>query len=425
MTRSQSVLIPGNGVADTGDELESSVNANTAVGYHRQARPDYPNGWPFRRARLCWTSDHEAMAEAHETHRRQRGTVSGGMSSGLRSQGDGGSTVERPGARTSLSVIVPCFNEAAGLGQLHEVLSRVLPTITARFEVILVDDGSSDQTLNRMREISLADRRFRYASLSRNFGKESAMLAGIRQAGADVVAIVDADLQHPPELLVEMVELLEKGYDQVVARRSRTGEARVRALLSKLYYWSMNRLMDVDLEDGVGDFRVLSRRAVDALLSLDERNRFSKGLFAWIGFDTAVIDYDNVRRASGTSKWGLAKLINYGIDGVVSFNYKPLRVAIYLGAFCTLLAFGYAAWVVGAAVVYGNSMPGYVTIMCGILGFGGLQLLFLGVIGEYIGRMYYESKRRPHFLLKEASELCNDLRATALPTMRETQDHGG
>jgi glycosyltransferase involved in cell wall biosynthesis len=303
-----------------------------------------------------------------------------------------------------LSVVVPCFNEEHGLAHLHDVLSRVLPVVTPDFEVLLVDDGSTDRTLAEMRRLAAVDPHVRYVALSRNFGKESAMLAGLTQAQGDVVALIDADLQHPPQLLGQMIELLGKGYDQVVARRDRKGEGVLRSMSSKIYYKMMNRLVDVRLRDGEGDFRVMTRRAVDALLSLGEYNRFSKGLFAWIGFDTAVIDYQNVQRQAGKSKWTPRKLLNYGIDGVVSFNNRPLRLAIYIGLLVTILAFSYAGYVIVDTLARGVDAPGYATLMVGIAGIGGLQLLFLGVIGEYVGRMYYEAKRRPHFLVKETSD---------------------
>ncbi|MFC0111639.1 glycosyltransferase family 2 protein [Kibdelosporangium aridum] len=302
-----------------------------------------------------------------------------------------------------LSVVVPCFNEENGLADLHARLSAVLPMVTLDFELVMVDDGSSDQTLARMRELASEDPHVRYVALSRNFGKESAMLAGLSHADGDVVAIMDADLQHPPELLSQMIELLGKGYDQVVARRDRKGEKRLRKLSSKAYYKMMNRLVDVRLRDGEGDYRVMTRRAVNALLALGEYNRFSKGLFAWIGFDTAVIDYQNVQRCTGQTKWTFRKLLNYGIDGVVSFNNRPLRLAVYLGLIVTLLAFFYAGYVVVDVLTSGVDAPGYATLMVGVAVLGGLQLLFLGIIGEYVGRIYYESKRRPHFLVKETT----------------------
>lgn len=309
-----------------------------------------------------------------------------------------------PGPAIELSVVVPCYNEEESLPELVRVLSEVLPQVAEPFEVILVDDGSRDRTLEMLREVSARDPRFRYFALSRNFGKESAMLAGLSQARGAAVAIMDGDLQHPPQLLLEMVPKLAEGYHQVVARRTRDDDPVVRTLLSRLYYRAINRLIDVRLEDGVGDFRVLSREAVQALLSLGETNRFSKGLFAWIGFPTAVVDYQNVSREAGTTKWRMRDLFNYGIDGVVSFNYRPLRLSIWFGLLVTAVAIGYALWVLAEAVVHGNSAPGYVTIICAVTGFGGVQLILLGVIGEYLGRIYAETKHRPLFLLKESSD---------------------
>ncbi|SFO20427.1 Glycosyltransferase involved in cell wall bisynthesis [Geodermatophilus obscurus] len=303
-----------------------------------------------------------------------------------------------------LSVVVPCYNEEAVLDGLVEALKDHLPAITDDFEVILVDDGSRDDTLAILRRTAVSDPRFRYLALSRNFGKESAMLAGLSQTRGEAVVIMDADLQHPPQLIAEMLTFLDKGYDQVVARRNRTGDALFRTLVSRAYYLVINRLIDVRLEDGVGDFRVLSRTAVRAVLALGECNRFSKGLFSWIGFNTTTVDYDNVAREAGESKWRLRDLVDYGIDSVVSFNSKPLRLAIHVGALAAFVAFLYAAWVVTDALVQGNAVPGYVTTICAVVGFGGLQMILLGVTGEYLGRIYVESKGRPHFLLKESSE---------------------
>lgn len=311
---------------------------------------------------------------------------------------------ERSEHGPALSVVIPCYNEEESLPRLVEVLEEQLGAITEDYEVILVDDGSRDRTLPILREVHRGHPRFRYLSLSRNFGKESAMLAGLSQARGDRVAIMDADLQHPPSLLAEMLPLLESGeYSQVVARRTRTNDPAVRTFLSRTYYRLMNRLVDVELQDGVGDFRVLDKMAVRALLTLGETNRFSKGLFAWIGFPTAVVDYENVSREAGATKWRLRDLFNYGIDGVVSFNYRPLRLSIWFGVLVTAVAIAYALWVLVDAVVHGNSVPGYVTTICAVTGFGGVQLIILGVIGEYLGRIYAETKRRPLFLLKESS----------------------
>jgi polyisoprenyl-phosphate glycosyltransferase len=329
--------------------------------------------------------------------------------------------------RPELSVVIPCFNEEDSLPRLVEVLTAELPTVAASYEVILVDDGSRDATLPLLRQISRAHPEFRYLALSRNFGKESAMLAGLSHATGDKVAIMDADLQHPPELLAQMLPLLDGEVQQVVARRTRDDDPALRTLLSKAYYRLINRLIDVELEDGVGDFRVLDRTAVKALLTLGETNRFSKGLFAWIGFDTAVVDYRNVSRAAGTTKWRMSDLFNYGIDGVVSFNYKPLRLSIWFGVLVTAVAVLYALWVLSEAIVHGNSAPGYVTLICAISGFGGVQMILLGVIGEYLGRIYAETKRRPLFLVKESSHGVPTAVTTALGPEHEDRfaTHGG
>lgn len=303
-----------------------------------------------------------------------------------------------------LSVVVPCFNEKPVIEQLLAVLAEELGQITEDYEVILVDDGSRDGTLAALREGAARDPHIRYFALSRNFGKEAAMLAGLTKATGEAVAIVDADLQHPPHLIADMLPYLDQGFDQVVARRTRTGDAKVRTLASRMYYRIFNKLVDVQLEDGVGDFRILSRNALDALLTLDEYNRFSKGLFAWIGFDTATVEYENVAREVGESKWKLRDLSNYAIDSILSFNSKPLRLAIHFGAYVSIIAFVYALWVVTEAVIRGNDVPGYVTLLCAIVGFGGLQMILLGVIGEYLGRIYAETKDRPHFLIKESSD---------------------
>lgn len=303
-----------------------------------------------------------------------------------------------------LSVVVPCHNEEAVLPMFVEHVLNVLDGALVDCELILIDDGSRDDTLSVMRRLHQAHDRVRYVSLSRNFGKESAMLAGLSYARGDAVVIMDADLQHPPALLVDMLKLYEQGYDQVVARRTRDGDAFHRTFLARLYYRLVNSVVEVKFEDGVGDFRLLSRRAVTALLQMGEYNRFSKGLFAWIGFPTATIDYRNeARQGGGGSRWSVGRLLNYGIDGVMSFNSAPLRLAIYAGLTVTALSFGYALFIVLAALIQGVRVPGYTTLVAAVLGLGGLQLLFMGVIGEYVGRIYIEAKQRPHFLVAESS----------------------
>lgn len=301
-----------------------------------------------------------------------------------------------------LTVVVPCHNEEAVLEELVQQVLDTLAQADVDVELILVDDGSRDGTVRLMRTIHERDPRCRFISFSRNFGKESAMLAGLTHARGDAVVIMDADLQHPPYLLLDMLRLHADGYDQVIARRTRDGDAVGRTMLSRMYYRFVNAMVEVDMQDGAGDFRLLSRRAVNALLQMREYNRFSKGLFSWIGFPTVTVDYTNVaRQGGGESKWSFRRLLNYGIDGVMSFNNAPLRLAVYLGVIGTALSLCYVVWLVIATVVHGVSAPGYVTLIAAITGMGGLQLMFLGVIGEYVGRIYYETKRRPHFLVAE------------------------
>jgi glycosyltransferase involved in cell wall biosynthesis len=304
-----------------------------------------------------------------------------------------------------LSVVVPCHNEEAVLPRLVEEVLAAVPASTAEVEIVLCDDGSRDRTLAVAQQLHEADERVKYVSLSRNFGKESAMLAGLAYARGDAVVIMDADLQHPPRLIEGMIAKYREGYDQVVARRTRDGDSVARTALSRLYYRLANSMVEVELQDGVGDFRLLSRRAVDALLQMGEYNRFSKGLFSWIGFPTVTLDYENeARQGGGETKWSMRRLLNYGLDGIMSFNNAPLRLAIYAGLAVTVLAFGYAAFVVINALAQGISVPGYVTLVAAVLGIGGLQLLFLGVVGEYVGRIYFETKQRPHYILADVSD---------------------
>ncbi|MGA4538888.1 glycosyltransferase family 2 protein [Uniformispora flossi] len=302
-----------------------------------------------------------------------------------------------------LSIVVPCFNEEDVISDFHTTISRELADLDAEIEICYVDDGSADKTLELLRDIAALDPAARYVSFSRNFGKEAAMLAGLEAATGDAVVIMDADLQHPPELVARMVELYRAGHDQVIARRSREGDRWARSMVSRSYYKLVNKWVDVELVDGVGDFRLLSRKAVDSLVAMREYNRFSKGMYSWIGFDAAVFEYRNVTRAHGETKWSFGKLLNYGMDGLISFNNRPLRLAIYFGLVLSTLAFLYACVIVGIALVDGIDTPGYVTLIIAVTGLGGLQMTMLGLIGEYIGRIYYESKRRPHYLVREST----------------------
>jgi glycosyltransferase involved in cell wall biosynthesis len=300
-----------------------------------------------------------------------------------------------------LSVIVPCYNEVESLQCFYTAITAVLTEMDERYEILLVDDGSRDASLNVIRDLAAGDPHVRFISFSRNFGKESGMLAGLRHCTGDAAVIMDADLQHPPSMIPDMLAQYRKGFQQVIARRTRDGDAWGRTFASRRYYGLMNRIADVELVDGAGDFRLLSRRAIDALISLPEYNRFSKGMFSWIGYEPSVIQYDNVERSSGQSKWTFSSLLNYAIHGAVSFNDRPLRAAIYLGSGVTLVSLVYAVWVIVRTIATGIEVPGYATLITSILVLGGLQLMFLGVVGEYIGKIYYETKRRPHYIVSE------------------------
>jgi glycosyltransferase involved in cell wall biosynthesis len=299
------------------------------------------------------------------------------------------------------SIVIPCYNEEPILHRFHKEITTILQENQLPYELIFINDGSRDRTLEILKEITKKDQHAHYVSFSRNFGKESAMLAGLNFCCGEAAIIMDADLQHPPFLIPQMVQAYRDGYDQVITKRSRKGENGVRTLFAKLYYRLMNGMIDVMLTDGVGDFRLLSRRAVDALLSLQEYNRFSKGLFSWIGFREYVIEYENVLRDEGTSKWSFGQLINYALDGLLSFNNKPLRLAIYMGSFVTIADIFYVLYTFIQILIHGVVVPGYFTIIASIGFLGGIQLISIGIIGEYIGRIYYESKRRPHYIIDE------------------------
>ncbi|MFE4454640.1 glycosyltransferase [Streptomyces sp. NPDC056796] len=307
-------------------------------------------------------------------------------------------------ATPQLSVVVPCFNEAAVITGFHSAVGDVLGTSGIDYEICYVDDGSTDRTRDIIGALCVSDQRVRYTALSRNFGKEAAMLAGLRMSRGRAVVLMDADLQHPPGLIPRMLELHGRGYDQVIPRRDREGEGAARTVLSRGYYALVRNLMDVEVLDGAGDFRLLSRQAVDTVLSLPESNRFSKGIFSWIGFTTTTFTYRNAQRLAGSSKWGSRRLLNYGIDGLLSFNNRPLRLAIHAGLWCLLAAVAYAAWVVFDVALHGAAVPGYATLLMAVVGLGGIQLITLGIIGEYVGRIYHEVKRRPPFVVRETDE---------------------
>jgi polyisoprenyl-phosphate glycosyltransferase len=306
-----------------------------------------------------------------------------------------------PAVSCTLSVIVPVFNEQEVLPIFHGRLSAALSSLDS-WEVLYINDGSKDDTLGQLKALHAANPRVAFASLSRNFGKEAAMSAGLRLARGQAIVMIDADLQDPPELIPEMLAAWRGGADVVnMRRRTRQGETWFKKASAHAFYRIINGLSEVPIPEDVGDFRLLSRRAVDALNQLPERNRFMKGLFAWIGYAQATLDYDRHPRAAGQTKWPYFKLFNFAIEGITGFSVVPLRLASYAGFLTAFGAFLYALTFMVKTWTVGESVKGFPTLIITILLLGGLQLMAMGILGEYLGRLVMESKHRPLYLLDE------------------------
>jgi len=299
-----------------------------------------------------------------------------------------------------LSVVVPAYNEAEGLHTFHARLSAVLLGIEGTHEVVYVNDGSRDETLLVLDELRRADPTVTLVDLSRNFGKEVAMTAGLDFARGEATIIIDADLQDPPELIPELVRQWEAGYDVVYAKRiAREGETALKKMTAHAFYRLLQRLSRVRIPEDTGDFRLLSRRAVFALCELREQHRFMKGLYAWIGFPQVAVPYRRDPRAAGSTKFNYWKLWNFALTGITSFTIGPLKIASYFGMLVALFAFAYAVWIIYKTLVYGDVVRGYPTLMVTVLFLGGVQLASIGVLGEYVGRMFDETKRRPLYFV--------------------------
>ncbi|WP_455049131.1 glycosyltransferase family 2 protein [Mitsuokella sp.] len=310
---------------------------------------------------------------------------------------------DRQTDRHLVSILVPCYNEEAVLHQFYERTSEVIAEILAYdFEFVFVNDGSKDKTLDIMRELREKDARVSYVNLSRNFGKEIAMIAGIDYLQGDAAVIMDADLQDPPELISEMISWWEKGYDDVSAkRRSRAGESFFKKWSSHTFYRLLQHLTNIQIQPDVGDFRLLDKQCLNALRLMRESQRYTKGLFSWIGFNKKEILFDRDARAAGTTKWNYWKLMNLAIEGITSFTIAPLRAASFMGCLLAFAAILYMAYIVIRTLIFGGDVPGYPSLISIILFIGGVQLLFLGIIGEYLGRVFNESKFRPLYLVKD------------------------
>ncbi len=305
-----------------------------------------------------------------------------------------------------ISIIIPCYNEQESLPIFYKKVTAVLKTLDMDYELLFVNDGSSDNTLEELRCLSHIDPHIKYFSFSRNFGKEAAMLAGFSNASGSYIAVMDADLQDPPSLLPEMIKIIQSGeYDSVATRRvSRLGEPPVRSWFARRFYQIINKISDTDIVDGARDFRLMRRNMVEAITSMNEYNRFSKGIFGWVGFRTYWLPYENVERVAGETKWNFWKLSQYAVDGIISFSHAPLSIASFFGITITIPSFLFMLVVVIRKLLFGNAVAGWASTICVIIFIGGLQLLCLGIIGQYIAKIYMETKHRPHYIISETNK---------------------
>lgn len=308
--------------------------------------------------------------------------------------------------KKTISILIPCYNEALVLDLLYKRISKVAnENQKYGFEFLFINDGSKDETLEIIKKLSIKDKRISYINLSRNFGKEIAMLAGFDHINTDAVVIIDADLQDPPELIVEMIDKWEQGYDDVYARRvSRAGETWFKKFTSKMFYKVLQSSTKIDIQKDTGDFRLLDKRCIESIVKLRENQRYTKGMFSWIGYKKVGIDYERDPRAAGNTKWNYRKLANFAIDGITSFTTTPLRVSTFIGILISFFAFIYIIVIVLKTIIFGADVAGYSSIMASILFIGGVQLISLGIIGEYVGRIFNETKNRPLYFIDEYHE---------------------
>ena len=317
-----------------------------------------------------------------------------------------------------ISIVVPCHNEEEMVPIFHKEITAVSDQLPdAVFEMIFVNDGSKDATLAELKRVASLDERVHYLSFSRNFGKEAAMVAGLRHATGNYVAVMDADLQDPPALLVEMVALIRTGeYDCIGTKRlDRKGEPPIRSFFARQFYHLINRISDTEIVDGARDFRLMTRQMVDAVLEMTEYNRFSKGIFSWVGFETKYLSYENQERVAGKTTWSFWSLFKYSLDGIVAFSEAPLAIAAFTGFLSFAVAILAALILTVRTLVFGNATSGWTSLIVIILGMGGLQLLCLGILGKYLGKTFMETKRRPLYILKETDG--------ALPTGRKEEQN--
>ncbi len=304
------------------------------------------------------------------------------------------------------TLIIPCYNEEQVLPLFYRSLTETAEELKEKseFEFIFVNDGSKDRTLELLKELACKDERVTYLSFSRNFGKEAAMFAGLKNAGGDYAAIMDADMQDPPSLLPEMFRIMEEGYDCVATRRvSRVGEPRLRSLGARMFYRIINRISDADIVDGARDFRLMKREMVDAVVAMGEYHRFSKGIFGWVGFRTFWLPYENVERAAGETKWSFWSLLKYSVEGIINFSQAPLAIASWSGIGLTGVSFLMILFIVVRKLMFGDPVAGWPSLACIIVFLGGVQLLCMGIMGQYLAKTYMEVKGRPHYIIGETN----------------------
>lgn len=306
-----------------------------------------------------------------------------------------------------ISIVVPCFNEEECIAIFVDAVYKATKKMgqDTGFEFIFIDDGSTDRTLEIIRGLSKSDNRIKYVSFSRNFGKEAAMYAGFETASGDYVAVMDVDLQDPPELLNNMYELiLTDQFDCVATRRvTRKGEPQIRSFFARCFYKLINKLSKIQIVDGARDYRLMTRQMVNSILSLKEYNRFSKGIFSWVGFRTKWLEYENVERSAGKTKWSFWKLLLYSLDGITAFSTAPLLLASIVGLLFCIIAFIMIIWVIIKTLIWGDPVAGFPTLICAVFLIGGIQLFCVGILGQYLAKTYLESKRRPTYLVKETN----------------------
>ncbi|MDU1906123.1 MAG: glycosyltransferase family 2 protein [Dysgonomonas sp.] len=306
-----------------------------------------------------------------------------------------------------ISAIVPCYNEEQALPYLYEELIKVSDQMHEQeFEFIFINDGSKDKTLEVIRELRKKDKRVRYVSFSRNFGKEAAIYAGLEASTGNYVAMLDADLQDPPHLLKEMYDSLKnEDYDSIATRRvDRKGEPVIRSFFAKKFYKLMNKISDTEIVDGARDFRLMSRQMVDSILQLTEYNRFTKGIFGWVGYKTKWLSYENVERVAGETKWSFWGLFFYSLEGIIAFSTRPLAIASVAGILFFIISLIWITWIIAKTLIWGEDVAGYPSLICAIFFIGGIQLLCLGILGQYLSKTYLETKKRPIYIAKETEK---------------------